>query len=135
MTTDLFQEPGSPLAVLGLKPAALAVEAERTALAVSGGGTSFNSGTSSALGVLGDLGIFGLLAYAGLFLSLFVRLRRETSAEGVAAAAGFALFLVLGFVFDWWEQPPFGVFIGVLAGLSLSESQFRRAGTKSREDA
>ncbi len=134
MTTPLVQRADSPLAVLDLKPAALAVEAQSIALEVSGGGRRppFNSGTSSALGVLGDLGIFGLLAYAGLLLSLFLRLRAETSAEGVAAASGFALFLVLGFVFDWWEQPPFGVVIGVLAGLSLSESQFRRTRTKSR---
>jgi hypothetical protein len=135
MTTPSFERADSPLSVLDLKPATLAVEAESTALEVSGGGTSFNSGTSSALGVLGDLGIFGLLAYGGLLLSVLLRLRTETSPEGVAAASGFALFLVLGLVFDWWEQPPFGVFIGVLAGLSLSESQFRRAGTKLREVA
>jgi hypothetical protein len=120
MTTEGFQRPGSPLDALGLEPAALAMEAENTAQEVSHGGTSFNSGTSSALGVLGDLGIFGLLAYIALLFSLFVRLRRQTSAEGIAAAAGLALMLVLGLVFDWWEQPPFGVLIGVLAGLSLT---------------
>jgi hypothetical protein len=142
LTTPSGQGLGSPLKVLGLKPAAISVEARSAAAAASGGGyfvnkesqeTSINSGTSSTFGVFGDLGIFGLLVYAGLFLSMFLRLRTETSPEGVAAACGFALFLVLGLVFDWWEQPPFGVFIGVLAGLSLSESQFRRARTKLRE--
>ncbi len=132
LTTPSGQEPGSSLKLLGLKPAAISLEAQGTATAASGGGTSLNSGTSSTLGVLGDLGIFGLLVYAGLFLPLFLRLRKETSPEGVAAACGFALFLVLGLVFDWWEQPPFGVFIAVFAGLSLSESQFRQAGTKLR---
>ena len=68
--------------------------------------------------------MIGVLAYLGLVISLFLRLRKETSAEGVAGAAGFAMFLVLGFVFDWWEQPPFGVFLGVLAGLSLALTQF-----------
>lgn len=115
---------GSPVAALGLKPASLAVEAQTTALGFSERSwsetSSFDSGMSSTLGVLGDLGIFGLIAYSGLLLSLFLRLRTETSPEGVAAAAGFALFLVLGLVFDWWEQPPFGVFLGVLAGLSLT---------------
>jgi hypothetical protein len=120
LTTDLFGVSDSPLAALGLKPAAIAVEAQGTAVAVSRGGTSFNSGVSSTLGVLGDLGIFGLLAYSGLILSLFFRLRIESSPEGIAAAAGFSLFLVLGLVFDWWEQPPFGVLLGVLAGLSLT---------------
>jgi len=126
MTTPLFERSGSPLAVLGLQPAALAVEAESNALEISHGGTSFNSGTSSALGVLGDLGLFGLISYGGLLLSVFFRLRMLNSAEGVAAAAGFALFLVLGFVFDWWEQPPFGVFLGVLAGLSLTDGRLGR---------
>jgi hypothetical protein len=125
MTTDLFQRGGSPISVLGLKPAKLAAEAQGTALQASGGGTSFNSGTSSALGVFGDLGVIGLLAYAGLLLAMFLRLRRERSAEGVASAAGFAMFLVLGLFFDWWEQPPFGVFIGVLAGLALTRPSGR----------
>ena len=122
MTTDLFQRGDSPLAELGLEPAELALEAQGTALEASGGGTSFNSGTSSALGVLGDLGLIGLVAYVGMLLWLFVHLRRERSAEGVAAAAGIAMFGVLGLFFDWWEQPPFAVFVGVLAGLALSRS-------------
>lgn len=131
MTTPLFQQSGSPLAVLGLKPATIPFEAQEAALVASGGGTSLNSGVSSALGTFGDLGIFGVLAYSGLLLSLFLRLRTEKSPEGVAAAAGFALFLVLGFVFDWWEQPPFGVFLGVLAGLSLSATSVRTARLRS----
>lgn len=128
MTTPSFQSSGfqnaaSPLAVLGFKPAAIAVEAQEVAIAKSRGGTSLNTGVSSALGALGDLGVFGAVAYAGLLLSLFFRLRGETSPEGVAAAAGFAMLIVLGLVFDWWEQPPFGVFLGVLAGLSLATSE------------
>ena len=44
-------------------------------------------------------------------------------------AAGFAMFAVLGVVFDWWEQPPFSVFLAVLAGLALTEpNQSGRAG-------
>jgi hypothetical protein len=126
MTTDLFQRSGSPLAVLGLRPASIAAEAQGTALAkTQGGGTSLNTGVSSTLGVFGDLGIVGVLVFLGLLLSLFVRLRTEASAEGVAAASGFALFLVLGLVFDWWEQPPFGVFLGVLAGLALTAKVHR----------
>jgi hypothetical protein len=128
MTTNELQAEDSPLGSLGLKPAAIALEAEGTAARISQGGTSFNSGLSSTLGVLGDLGIFGVFAYAGLLLSLFLQLRRVTSPEGVAAAAGFALFIVLGLVFDWWEQPPFGVFLGALAGLALSKEAVRQPG-------
>jgi len=111
---------GSPLADLGLKPAPIATEAARGAREVSGGSTSFDIGISSMIGALGDLGVIGVAAYAGLLLSLLLQLRRERSPEGAAAAAGFALFLVLGLVADWWEQPPFGVFIGTLAGLALT---------------
>jgi len=94
----------------------------------SGGGTSFNSLLPSALGVFGDLGTLGLLTYGTLALSLFHRLRREKAAEGVAAPSGFALFLVLGLVFDWWEQPPLGVVLGILAGLSLAVRDVAREG-------
>ena len=111
---------GSPLADLGLKPAPIAQEAARGARDVSGDSTSFDSGVSSMIGVLGDLGVLGVAIYCGLLLSLMLRLRRERSPEGVAAAAGFALFLVLGLVVDWWEQPPFAVFIATLAGLALT---------------
>ena len=118
-------ETGSPLASLGLRPAEIAVEAQGVALGGSYAKwtdtSSFNTGVSSTVGVLGDLGILGLVVYMGLLLSLFQRLRTESSPEAVAAAAGFALFFVLGLVFDWWEQPPFGVCLGVLAGLALSK--------------
>jgi hypothetical protein len=122
LTTGEGERAGSPLASLGLKPATMPAEAEAAALEVSRGGTSFNRGTSSALGVLGDLGLFGLAAYSLLVLTLFLRLRREASPEATAAASGFALFLVLGVVLDWWEQPPFGLMLGVLAGLALTRS-------------
>jgi hypothetical protein len=115
-----FQKTRSPLAVLGLRPAAIATEAQATAVNASQGGSSLNTGVSSTLGVFGDLGLFGVLAYGGMLLSLLLKLRSLRSPEGVAAAAGFALFAVLGLVFDWWEQPPFGVFLGALAGLALT---------------
>ena len=129
MTTPNFQVSGfentrSPLAVLGLKPAAIATEAQLSAVSVSGGRSSLNTGVSSALGVLGDLGLFGFTVYVGLVLTVLLRLRRENSPEGVAAAAGFAMFIVLGLVFDWWEQPPFGVLLGTLAGLAIAQTQW-----------
>jgi hypothetical protein len=122
LTTGEGSRAGSPLASLGLTPATIPAEAEVAALQVSRGGTSFNHGTSSALGVLGDLGVFGLMAYMALVFSTFLRLRKAPSPEGIAAASGFALFLVLGVVLDWWEQPPFGVVLGALGGLALTRS-------------
>jgi hypothetical protein len=120
MTTDLLLRADSPLRAFHLEPARFALGAERAANDVSWGGTSFNSGQSSALGVFGDLGLLGALAYGVLVVSLIVRLRRMHSPEALAAAAGFAMFAVLGVVFDWWEQPPFSVFLAVLAGLALT---------------
>ncbi len=124
MTLPGYANSGAAFKVLGLRPAVIPLEAQSVATEVNHGNTtnSSESSVSSFLGVFGDLGLFGAFAYAGLLLSLFFRLRRETSPEGVAAACGFALFMVLGVVFDWWEQPPFGVFLGVLAGLSLSQA-------------
>jgi hypothetical protein len=120
MTTDLLLRTHSPLHVFGLAPAQFAIHAEHAAADVSYGGTSFNSGQSSALGLFGDLGLVGTVAYVGLLLSLIPQLRRNRSPEAIAAAAGFAMFAVLGFVFDWWEQPPFSVFLATLAGLALA---------------
>jgi hypothetical protein len=134
LMTPIGQRPDSVLPVLDLRAGALTAEAQSKALDVAGeGGTistnsTFNSGTSSALGVLGDLGIVGLAAYVGLVLTLLLRLRKEGSAEGGAAAAGFALLVVLGLVFDWWEQPPFSVFVSVLAGLALTATSYHLKG-------
>ena len=73
--------------------------------------------------MFGDLGVAGLVAYAGLLGSMLLALRRTTSPEGLAASGGFAMFAVLGLIFDWWEQPPFSVVLAVLAGLALSEGR------------
>lgn len=118
---------------LGLTPAAIPLQAQAVATSADQGSTpnSSESGESSLLGVFGDLGVFGALTYAGLLLSLFLRLRHESSPEGVAAACGFALFIPLGLVFDWWEQPPFGVMLGVLAGLSLSALSGRASAVRA----
>jgi hypothetical protein len=122
MTTEGFLQPDSPIRVLQLAPAKAALEAQGLALARSGGGTSANTGVSSALGVFGDLGLFGALAYAGLVVLTLKKLRRYVSPEGQAAAGGWAMFVVLGFVFDWWEQPPLSVLLALLAGVALTSS-------------
>jgi hypothetical protein len=122
MTTNLAQRQDSQLRVLRLKPAAIAMEAQYYAIAESHGGTSFNSGLSSALGVVGDLGLAGAAAYAALFVRVFAALRKRRSPEAVAAACGWAMWVVLGVVFDWWEQPPFSLVLGVLSGLALAQT-------------
>lgn len=120
MTTDELLRRDSPIRILGLSPARYASSAHTLALTTSSGGTSFNSGLSSALGVFGDLGVVGFAVYATILASLILALKRRRSADATTAAAGFAMFALLGLVFDWWEQPPFTVTLAVLAGLALS---------------
>lgn len=121
MTTPLLLDADSPLRVLGLEPAETALIVDTRARAVSGGYTSFDTGLSSALGVLGDIGVLGAAVYVALLLSFFAALRRSSSPTAVPATCGLALFSLLGLVFDWWEQPPFGILVGVLVGLALTD--------------
>jgi hypothetical protein len=132
MTTPDFVDTDSPLHVLGLRPAELAPEVQARAEEVSGGYTSFDTGLSSALGVLGDIGVLGAAVYVALLGWFFVALRRSRSPEAVPATCGLALFAVLGLVFDWWEQPPFGILVGVLAGLALAPRARAEAGSARR---
>ena len=120
MTTDLFLAADSPLRGFGLEPARIPQEVS-AGLPVAG--TSFEGGLSSALGVVGDLGVIGGAAYAGLFLTVIRMTHRVRTPEGFAATAGLAVFGVLGLVYDWWEQPPFGVFLAVMAGLALTSER------------
>lgn len=128
MTTDLFLQADSPLRSLHLHPALIALEAQEKAISASGGGTSFNSGVSSALGILGDLGIIGAVAYALLFLSVVVPLKRQRTSDAQVALFGWMLFGLLGVIFDWWEQPAFSVLIAVMSGLALTSSSVRQPG-------
>jgi hypothetical protein len=105
---------------INLKPATIALEAQTDARSVSGGGTSFNSGVSSMLGVFGDLGLFGAFAYGGLFLSVLFAVWRKRSSMAVAATTGWVMLAVLGLIYDWWEQPPFTLFLAILTGLALT---------------
>jgi hypothetical protein len=102
-----------------MAPARYAAAAEATAKTRAGGGTSFDSGLSSALGVFGDLGVIGFAAYAALLGWLLHTLTQQRSREATSAASGLAMFALLGLVFDWWEQPPMGIVVGVLIGLAL----------------
>ena len=122
MTTDLLLHKDSSLRSLHLKPAAIAIEAQASTVRAGDTGTSFNSGVSSMLGVFGDLGIFGAVVFAGLVLTVVSGLRRVASPASIAATAGWAMYLILGFVFDWWEQPPFTVFVAALTGLVLTSA-------------
>ena len=130
LTTGGFLSSDSPIRALGLAPAQVPMESEAAGVlqlsgvtGSAGTGTdvsSFQSGLSSVVGVMGDVGIAGLACYLALWLVLSSRVRSKGGSEATAAAAAIPLLLVLGFVFDWWEQPPFTVFIGCLVGLAVT---------------
>jgi hypothetical protein len=120
MTTPAFQKARSPLRQLGLAPAETARVLESTAP-----GGSFDAPLSSMLGVLGDLGIAGAAAYAMLLATLFARLQRLNSPIAATARAGLVLFLVLGFVSDWWEEPAFTLILASLVGMAITTSSPR----------
>ncbi|MGI8773564.1 MAG: hypothetical protein ACR2KQ_00925 [Actinomycetota bacterium] len=136
MTTDRLLASDSPLRVFGLEPAEIATQADAYATSKTGylKATSFNSGISSALGVLGDLGFVGLTVYLGLIVAMIRRLRRKGTPAAMVAAGGWAMFAVLGLTFDWWEQPPFVVFLGVISGLALLSHDVRPVPTEEEAD-
>jgi hypothetical protein len=125
MTTDFYLEADSPIRKAHFSPAKLASASDELATKAAGGPalhlqSSFNSGISSAIGVFGDLGLVGGFAYVGMVASLFLSLRRSRNALAYACACGWAMFGLLGIVFDWWEEPPFSVFLAVMTGLALT---------------
>ena len=119
MTGD-YLKAESPLGALGLVPATLPTLLGAAAQ-LAAGGTSFNLPLSSALGIFGDIGLAGSLAYGLLLLSLCTPLWRRKTWLARCALAGWAMSLPLAIVFDWWEQPPFMLSLGVLTALALTE--------------
>jgi len=129
-----YQAQESSLAVLGLAPAQTTIDAEQAAAAAvrETGKSAYNepfaldsldSGTSSGVGLFGDLGLLGVVAYSVLFLTVFINLRRRKSAEAFAAASGFGMLIVLGFIHAWWEAPALTVLLGTLAAVALTDPQ------------
>lgn len=110
---------------LGLKPSPYStqirtINAEATGVDIhSYEGTSFNSAISSALGVFGDLGVLGALVYACLLATLFLGLFSSSSRLAGPAMGLLSMYFVLGFIYDWWEEPAFTVLVGIIVSLGL----------------
>jgi hypothetical protein len=123
-TTPGFLGASSPFHALGLKPAEMAIEADYLAYGVVNNKerSSYQSAISSALGVFGDLGLAGILTYGALLITLLLAFAGgPRSPEGIAAMSAVALFAVLGFIYGWWESGGLPAFVGVLAGVALTE--------------
>lgn len=124
LTTDYFVAPGSALRLLQLEDSPITLEAAARVLNYPGQQlSSVNSGLSSAIGVLGDLGLFGFGVYVGGIAWILLVLRRTNSPEARVAGAGWAMGAVLAVAFDWWEQPPYMLFVAVMTVLALSDPE------------
>jgi hypothetical protein len=128
-TTPGYLSARSPFHALGFGAAEIAIEADYLSYGVVNNKerSSFQSPISSALGVFGDLGLAGVLTYGALVVTLLLALAGSRSAEGIAAMSAVALFAVLGFVYGWWEAPGLPAFVGILAGVALTEPGYSAA--------
>lgn len=88
---------------------------------------------SSVLGIVGDLGLLGAIAFTLLFAFVFDQTRRRGTPLALAATAGLAMILVLGFFNDAFEQPPFALFLALVAGLALTDPSFGASATRATE--
>lgn len=121
--TTLLESEGSPTEAIGLGPGSLTEYYDTT---VAGAGyiadSSFSSGQSSLLGIAGDYGFLGLIAAGWLIWVIVDECRRVGTSLGQSAIAAWVLVVPLAYIFDWLEQPPFMLLIGLLTGLALTEA-------------
>lgn len=80
---------------------------------------SFYSEFSSAIGLIGDLGLLGLITFSvGLIVVGSMIFRTSGPERGSVWALGL-FYLGMGFVYIWWEQPVFSLFVSLLVGLTV----------------
>jgi hypothetical protein len=123
-----FVKPGSPVYLLGLKPALTTIELwNLTTSSWLFSSSSVWSSVSSWLGLLGDLGLVGF----GLYLWMCLRIWQGISSKAVwqtrLARAVLLMCGLLGFMFSWLEEPGFTMPASLVAGLGLVIGQAREA--------
>ena len=80
---------------------------------------SFSNEFSSFGGLVGDLGLIGTLAFlAGLGSVAWLTLGVRGRYRGAVQALGL-LYLAMGLIYIWWEQPAFTLSLALLAGAGL----------------
>lgn len=125
ITTGLVSE-NSPVEILDLEPAPFTVRLAEMSRSLYGQtGSSSDIGLSSALGMVGDVGLLGFGSFMVLYATVFLRIRKAGRATpaGFAAACGWGMTLMLGTVYDWWEQPTFLILLACLSGVALTEKK------------
>lgn len=119
LTLSPLREFESPIAALELEPASVALRLG----ALRDYSGSFEHPSSSVLGVFGDLGIVGAVPVFGLIGLFFRALWSHRTPEAAAGTAVLALFFVMGFIFTWWEQTGFALYVALFVGLALTGDQ------------
>jgi hypothetical protein len=100
---------------LGLEPPRLIVEE----LGTWDGTGSFASEFSSLIGIIGDLGLLGFGAFLIGLVAIVLMLWRIPARERGGIQAVGLFYLAMGAIYIWWEQPVFGIYVGIFAGLAI----------------
>ncbi len=128
MGLDSFVKPGSPVYLLGLKPALTTIELwNLTASSWLFSASSVWSSVSSWLGLFGDLGLVGFGIYLWMCLKVWQGIGSEAVWQTRLARAVLLMCGLLGFMFSWLEEPGFTMPAGLVAGLGLAIGQAREA--------
>ncbi len=128
MGLDSFVKPGSPVYLLGLKPALTTIELwNLTTSSWLFSSSSVWSSVSSWLGLFGDLGLAGLGIYLWMGVSVWKGIGSRAAWQARLARTVLLMCGLLGFMFSWLEEPGFMMPAALVAGLGLLGGQTREA--------
>jgi len=85
--------------------------------------SSLYTGISSWLGIFGDLGLTGLLIYVWIWWQIWHGIRTEVGWKGMFAKSIIVMTLVLGYLFNWLEEPNYMCFVAFLMGLAIKSGE------------
>jgi hypothetical protein len=127
MGLDGYLQSSSPVARLGLRPAALAEEI--SAMTTSNwrfASSSAWSGISSWLGLFGDLGLLGVAVYLWLCWTLWRSQRVQSTWMGSMGRAMLLMVGLLGAIYSWLEEPGFTLVVALAVAASILEAERAR---------
>jgi hypothetical protein len=124
MGLDAYVNKNSPIFLLGLAPAATTREIySLTASSWLFSASSAFSGISSWIGLLGDLGIAGVVLFAGLYWKAWSELGKRQTWHARVARPALLMMVILGFLYNWLEEPGFTAIVALILGLGLTSQE------------
>jgi hypothetical protein len=124
MGLDGYLQSSSPVARLGLRPAALAEEI--SAMTTSNwrfASSSAWSGISSWLGLFGDFGLLGVAVYLWLCWTLWRSQRVRRTWMGSMGRAMLVMMGLLGAIYSWLEEPGYTLVVALAVAASILEAE------------